>query len=590
MLFVNNGHVNNTGNNQSDKSEKRVIDLRDLDTEEIIIMNELAEEIRLPFNQLIEDICDGRGQDIDWIVSCLASRSIYVSSLFYNCCYLALVKKTLDSRVGPVEIRTNTAGMKRVLDDYLKDIRPDVKSVYTCSIGERIKNTFRPFIRFFYWLIKFSYEYTVIRIQNNKDEYREGIILLDLFVLGNSFQGSEFIDRYYPGLCDFLNPDEREFVYYLPEFYQVRNVGRLVKSMLARTTKFLLKQQFLKPADYRYALLHSWRIKKWKFTNNYFLGFNLKPLVEEDLKKNSVNGSSMLALLNYRFAMRLHERGIKVRLLIDWFENQLPDRGLDFGFRCFHPQTKVVGYQGYVASRLLHMKISELEYNCGCVPDEIAVSGPALRSEATEFCQDLKVIVAPAFRFGHLWHSDCHSQEVDYFSILIALPIGLDEGNEILTLVSSIRKHINLDGISFRVKPHPTTNVEAVKARFGKPWPDEFETVGGDFSEWINRSHLLISNGSSVCLETLAKGIPVIIIGSQTGLTQNPIPASIDNNMWRVVYTAPMLREAVLHFRDRDSTVKESYRAKGTEITRRYFEPVTRESVRRFLKLDSEKK
>ena len=84
-------------------------------------------------------------------------------------------------------------------------------------------------------------------------------------------------------------------------------------------------------------------------------------LVAEDILLNSCNYSSILAILNYLFVKRLKEEGIKVTLMIDWYENQVNDRGLDVGFRKFYPDTWIVGYQGFIAPPLIHMKPSLLE-------------------------------------------------------------------------------------------------------------------------------------------------------------------------------------------------------------------------------------
>ena len=96
----------------------------------------------------------------------------------------------------------------------------------------------------------------------------------------------------------------------------------------------------------------------------------------------------------------------------------------------------------------------------------------------------------------------------------------------------------------------------------------------------------MISNGSSTCLETAAKGIPVIINRSQSGLTQNPIPQSINEVIWRLCYTAEELLEAITYYANRDDETIRRHEEIGRRIRAEYFEPVTPEGVRRFLRLD----
>ena len=107
----------------------------------------------------------------------------------------------------------------------------------------------------------------------------------------------------------------------------------------------------------------------------------------------------------------------------------------------------------------------------------------------------------------------------------------------------------------------------------------------GEFHDCVEKANLLIGNTSSTCMEALAKGIPVIIIGSQSGLTQNPIPGNIKEDIWFLCYSAEELTKAILYYANRDEEIIKRHEFIAMQIKRDYFEPVTRESVRRFLKL-----
>ena len=53
-------------------------------------------------------------------------------------------------------------------------------------------------------------------------------------------------------------------------------------------------------------------------------------------------------------------------------------------------------------------------------------------------------------------------------------------------------------------------------------WPREFIFKEGDFHAVVEKCDLLVTNASSVSLEALAKGVPVIIVSPQNGVVQNP--------------------------------------------------------------------
>ena len=156
-----------------------------------------------------------------------------------------------------------------------------------------------------------------------------------------------------------------------------------------------------------------------------------------------------------------------------------------------------------------------------------------------------------------------------------------------LQLVAAGLDKITINNLCIQLKPHPTVASERIKKAFGVNWPSQFKFVEGDFNNCVEKSHLLISNASSVCVEALAKGIPVIIAGSQTRLTQNPIPETITEDIWRLCYTPEDMENAIEFYAFRDEEKEKHHQAIGKIIREKYFEPVTRESVKRFLKTPS---
>jgi hypothetical protein len=113
-----------------------------------------------------------------------------------------------------------------------------------------------------------------------------------------------------------------------------------------------------------------------------------------------------------------------------------------------------------------------------------------------------------------------------------------------------------------------------------------FKFVGGDFNSCVEKSDILISGSSTVCLETLAKGIPVIIIGNSSGLTQLPvIPGNIGRDIWRLCYSVDDVIAAIRLYSKRDNKMAGVYKKIGREIRSNFFEPVTEIGARKFLGL-----
>jgi hypothetical protein len=96
----------------------------------------------------------------------------------------------------------------------------------------------------------------------------------------------------------------------------------------------------------------------------------------------------------------------------------------------------------------------------------------------------------------------------------------------------------------------------------------------------------VVSNSSSTCVESLVYGIPVIIAGSKNGITQNPIPDSIPKCIWELCYSVDEFNLAIkrlLSTMDKNRVMK--YNEIAKDIQKKYFEPVTKKGVMKFLQI-----
>jgi hypothetical protein len=233
---------------------------------------------------------------------------------------------------------------------------------------------------------------------------------------------------------------------------------------------------------------------------------------------------------------------------------------------------------------LLSLNPSKEEKKSEVIPQKVFVIGRELVQAAKEFCPDLDVKVVPALRFQHVWLKKKYTPPASVYAILVALPIVIRDAVYILKLLGPVANEM-ADSTRFWIKPHPATSKSRIQGAFGSDWPGCFEFFDGDFSDCVEKSYLLVSNASSVCMETLAKGIPVIIIGNSHGLTHNPIRETITDDIWRLCTTSEEIAKAIQFFRDRSFEKIKEHEAACTRVREGYFEPVTRRGVRNFLGL-----
>jgi len=550
------------------------------------LWNHIACETPKPFTDFIDSISKQHAKNIDWWVSSSASRNTLASPLFHYCCCIALLQELIRKKEPVSEITTDSRAFKKIIEDYLAG--QGIKARVTLArlpVKQRLKELVRPIYTILGIPLKQLLLFFAAKLTRSlrKPLPSEPMTLIDTFVMPGYVEK----DRYCPGMLDALSEEEKQRVWFVPHLYGFRPWQYLsvVKRLRKTERNFILKDDFLKFGDYWCLWQHLFQVRKLQIKPSPFRGVDMSCLMREELTGFRGVGSSYIPLLNYCFAKRLKEAGVKLRLVIDWFENQNIDRGWNVGFRRFFPDVKTMGYQGFIVSaHYLCMFPTEEEEDNKVIPHKMAVIGKGLAQSARRFCPELDVCVAPAFRFQHVWQERKCFPAVDGYTVLVALPIMINEAVYLLKLlVHAVNE--KTDNIRFRIKPHPTASQSQIQGAFGAAWPERFEFVAGDFNDCVEKSNLLISSASSACMETLAKGIPVIVVGNNSGLTHNPIPETIISDIWRLCYTPQEITDAIQFYKTRSSEKIKEHEEAGRRIREEYFEPVTREGVREFLSL-----
>jgi hypothetical protein len=564
----------------------RTIDLDALSLEHNILLNKISSEIREDYNTAMEEVLRDHSDNIDWIVSGFANRDVHLNPMYFNCCYLALLQQLIDGGEPIEEVVVSSAAMGKVIGEYFSEnglpitIRVRGKSAFVQGVRRLYKYLGR-FVIIAYHLVS---RFVISRIMQPRYDFNGPLTLLDTFVLRDSFVDGEYKDRYYAGIVDFLDEEEKKATYFLPTFYIIRNYWSVFKDIRRSTQRFLIKDDFLKLSDYLYAFTYPARIYRGQLPEVRFRGLNLVALLRVERLYGSNTLPIMEGLLNYRLARRLRESGVKVKSLIDWYENQAGDRGLIRGFRKYYPETHIKGYAGYITSTSynIHLHPTKFENDIGVVPHEIAVSGEGLTESTKEFCQDLNVSVSPSFRFREIFEERRAHPGQERFTILVSLPITIKDSVDILSVVADAAEELG-SHFHFWIKPHPAAGLGKVRKQLGRQWPGNFETVEGAFHDCIQKADLMVGNFSSTCVEALAKGVPVVVIGARRGLTQNPIPDAVSRDIWTLCYTSDELKKAIESYADRDKGASALQEAVAEQIKDSYFSPVNPESARTFL-------
>ena len=95
----------------------------------------------------------------------------------------------------------------------------------------------------------------------------------------------------------------------------------------------------------------------------------------------------------------------------------------------------------------------------------------------------------------------------------------------------------------------------------------------------MQNATVVFGSVTTALVEGLKSGIPAIVLGNRNGITQNPIPSRINNEIWRLCYTNEEIQLAIEYFINLTFKQKRSLLKIGELIQKEYFEIVDKESV-----------
>jgi hypothetical protein len=556
------------------------IDFRLLTVEQSKLYNDIVPDLQETFNQVIGSIYHKNRNNYNWYFSSVASRNPHQSPLFERLCKVRLVEILL-SQNDFLEV---------LVDDYtlykfiIKNFRKD--SLNISFIGKK-KSKINILVilsfRYFKYLILilgkwFVSSFWKLNLIKDADLY-----LVDTFVYsGNNGQGTInngfYNDRYFPGLLDYIKKTTDSDVYYLPTLLINKDfLPSFIKVL--KQNNFLAKEPYLKALDW--LSLVTLPLGEINLSKNClkFKNYNIYDLVKDELLFNKFSISKLISGVNYNFIKRLSSRDINIKGFIEWYENQVNDRGMILGLRKYFTDVKVSAYQGFVICPNYNFYLAPTKYEDDhlLTPHQIAVTGNCLLKEPKKN-YNIKTIVAPAFRFQHLYEPFEPAFIKNKIKILIPFSICLKSSLENLKMLfSAVEQSVNSVNFEIIVNLHPAVNSSDIRNSIQKKY-QKILINDQNFYYNLKRCNLLVGSTSSACVEALVYGLNILIIGSRTGITSNPIPRKYIDKC-KIVYSSNDLRKQIENFSNNTILSKEN----SIEALNDCFSKVDQDSVRSFI-------
>ena len=305
-------------------------------------------------------------------------------------------------------------------------------------------------------------------------------------------------ERLYQGLDKFFIKKKIKNVYFVPTFVIERNLINIIKIIKTLKNKnYLFKEHYLSYNDVIFASFHFLRLKKFIKKYSSYYNWDLSKIIHDEVYSSKHYSSKINAILNYRFAKNLSIQKIPIKKTINWFENQIVDKGWNFGFRKYYKDIKTYGYQGFINfPHYMNSSPSKDEEKAKVVPSKIIIMGRAYKKLKKEFFPKLEVVIGPALNYAHIFKKSSQNNKI---KVLVILP-GIEHLDlKILEWSSAIEsKNKNLKVI---IKPHPVHSLAFLPNLLNK-------------INFSNKKNLIISNET---LLNLLKKTSIVICAGPTG-------------------------------------------------------------------------
>ncbi len=417
-----------------------------------------------------------------------------------------------------------------------------------------------------------------------REKLKDAQILVDTFFFSEDLPADgRYRDRFSPGLMEWYRTQGWRTALMAYTGHVPINLMRCsYRRMRHSNTLFALGELFLGIAD---CLCGAWDALKTflrppAFAGAPFCGLRIAPLALHWWRLSALQ--TVTYQIWKRVPRNMLRHGLKPDYVVDWYENQPLDKAFCLGFErdCGHTRV-IAGRQYFPAPGMVNYFTTEGEIRAGAAPRLNWVCGNRAAELFARYDQIGNYSVVPALRYSHLFGDTGPAK--DECNLAIFLTSSLPESMEILECVFGADASVLSDFRSIAVKMH-----QSVDDRLRRQIETRCPAIRSAHVNWdersaveiLNEARVAVTGGSSVALEAVCRGVPVIVSGRSAGISFN-ILENVDRQLWRIAYSTREFEDLVRQWLPQ--IPEPSYRQKaGLRIRDEYFEMTTPLSMQSF--------
>jgi hypothetical protein len=421
------------------------------------------------YNLWIDNLSNKFLSDYNWWLTTVASRDERVTNIYHYICVTLVLDKIKNLKLANTIIVDSIIFRNFLIKKY--------SSYYEIKKKFKLPNLF--FIKNFFFFLIQIFTIKTILLFHKKEDSRKVKIMQTFFLdkdTNYNFYGN-FTKRY------------SKKILFFPSFTNISFLNFFSLIFKLKKKFFIFKEYYFSFSDIKNIFFEKFKNKNFSLHIFNFKNFNFFDLILNEIKSERFSRPVIEGYMNYYFFYRLKKKNINPELVVNLFENQIRDKGLNLSINNFFKKTKRIGY----STTSYHPQFFNLypvhsEYKAKVLPDKIFVTGRLFKKERLKFLKNLPYFIAKDNKF----------RTVNF--------INLNKTIDILVLFSGIKKHdsqlVELikknynfffkNNIHVCLKPHPLLKLKSIFNNI-KDFPLFLETEK-KASVIISQSKIVITN------------------------------------------------------------------------------------------------
>jgi hypothetical protein len=492
------------------------------------MLQQVALREKQPFLDFIAELGLRQKNKLHWWASNIAYRSPLASDFFLLWCYATMFEKVcLEEKWDgekPLLVLVEDRWLYRHLWKRYKENGSSFRFLSRkCILPELFKLIAWGIVVRGYFLLKTVWQ----RWQAKGTGSKKKVITL-VSREDNIYIYSWVRDRFFKESGEFASPYWGRLPWFMKD--EGRNVVYIAQSFLTPA----LRRKCLNQGDFKFIFLDDY-INLWSmvrsslsiFSISSFTGSPLKNLLLREIAHEFI--SFPVNIVQYvAFRRCLKEIKQERATIIYPFENQPWDKMLCIAAEELDRDIKLIGYQhSTVPLSLLNYFLGVGESSIMPLPDCVVTSGEYtlnLLKNAGYGGTELVNGGALRYEYIHKIDKDWGRKNEASKTILVAMPYSHNLTEELL--ISLFDAFVDLAGeeIRFVIKFHPEVPLESLRIQL-PAWPAYFQKTDKPIPEILKEVNLAIYSSSTVGLEALLHGVPVVRYCSEHTLDLDPLGA-----------------------------------------------------------------